>query len=124
MSFEVIVEQAGVAFPCAGEETVLEAMASRGRAGVQVGCRNGGCGVCRVQVLDGEFETGLMSSEQISVTDRASGIALACRLFPRANLRLRALGRANCASEDPAAALVRQLIRSAMRSQTAAAGAA
>lgn len=113
MSFEIVVEEAGIAFPCRNDESVLQAMAVRGAACVQVGCRNGGCGVCRVRVVEGAFETGQMSREQISEADLDQRIALACQVFPRSDLRLRVLGRPAC--EDPTAILIRSLLRSGTR---------
>lgn len=80
-------------FDCDASQAVLLAMRDAGRACLPVGCRSGGCGVCRVQVLSGAFETGLMSAAQISPADRAQGIVLACQLFPRGDLRLRRVVR-------------------------------
>jgi len=112
MAFEVRFEQSGDVFPCRDDESVLAAMAAANRSTLQVGCRSGGCGVCRVQVLDGRYDTGLMSSDQVPACDRARGNALACKLFPRQNLRLRALGLPSCSNGDEAAERIRRLIRS------------
>lgn len=109
MGFEVSVDGVGITFSCRNDESVLQAMASRGASCVQVGCRSGGCGVCRVQVLDGDFETGQMSREQISEADLGQRIALACQVFPRSNLRLRVLGCAD--SADATRILLRSLSR-------------
>lgn len=80
-------------FTCDERQAVLLAMRDAGRACLPVGCRSGGCGVCRVQVLSGVFETGLMSAAQIAASDRALGIVLACQLYPRSDLRLQRLER-------------------------------
>lgn len=92
MSFQVFVEGANAAFVCREHQSVLGAMTQAGQRCLQVGCRSGGCGVCRVQVTSGDFDTGLMSAAQVSGSDRRSGMALACQLFPRSDLHLRALG--------------------------------
>lgn len=118
MGFEVVVEEAGIRFPCRDDESVLQAMATRGASCVQVGCRSGGCGVCRVQVLQGDFETGQMSREEISEADLRQRIALACQVFPRSDLRLRVLGRASC--NDPIAILLRSIAKSSVRAATSA----
>lgn len=93
MPFQIAVPDAALSFPCRDDQTVLGAMIQAGAGALQVGCRSGGCGVCRVQVLDGSYETGTMSHAQVSQADREQGIVLSCQLFPRGDLRLRALGR-------------------------------
>lgn len=49
-------------------------------APIQVGCRGGGCGVCRVEVLDGEYEAKRMSRRFVTEEEAAAGYALACRM--------------------------------------------
>lgn len=83
-------------FSCGRDERVLIAMEKGGRSLVPVGCRGGGCGLCRVQVLDGDYVTGPMSKRHVSEADRSAGYALACRLYPRSNLRLAAAPSPHC----------------------------
>ena len=69
-------------------------MEQLGRKEIPVGCRGGGCGVCRVQVLDGgEYHTGKMSRAQVSVEDEAKGMCLACKLVPESDLQLKVVGK-------------------------------
>jgi ferredoxin len=99
MPFQIAVPDAALSFPCRDDQSVLGAMVQAGASVLPVGCRSGGCGVCRVQVLDGAFRTGTMSHAQVDQADRDRGIVLSCQLFPRSDLRLRALGRArDCAT--------------------------
>lgn len=98
MQYRIVVAEARASFPCRDDQSVLGAMRLAGAACVQVGCRGGGCGVCRVQVESGVFDTGTMSGAQISADDRAKGIVLACQLYPRSDLCLRALGSAGAGS--------------------------
>lgn len=83
----------GVVVPCPDGRSVLAAMEAGRRQDIPVGCRGGGCGVCKVQVLRGRYEVGRTSRTSLSVEEAAQGIALACRLYPQADLELRALGR-------------------------------
>jgi ferredoxin len=53
-----------------------------------VGCRRGGCGVCRVKVSAGEFRSSPMSRAHISAEEEAEGIVLACAIYPLGDLRL------------------------------------
>ncbi len=92
--FIIVIEDSNEAFTCSSDRNVLKAMEQLGRKGIPVGCRGGGCGVCRVQVVgDGRYRTGKMSREQVPVDDEQQGICLACKLFPEADLRLKVLGR-------------------------------
>ncbi len=91
--FEIAIEDSGVRFACAADIPVLKAMIARGRRGIPSGCHGGGCGVCKVRVLEGDYRTGAMSREHVSAAEEAGGVALACRLYPASDLRLRVPGR-------------------------------
>ena len=54
-----------------------------------VGCRRGGCGICRVSVLSGAYDSGPMSRACVSAEDEAAGVVLACCIYPRSDLSLR-----------------------------------
>jgi ferredoxin len=86
--YSVIVE-GGESFPCADGERVLVAMERAGRKGIAVGCRGGGCGVCRVQVMDGRYSLGKTSRSRLSDGDRAQGYALSCQLYPLSDIVIR-----------------------------------
>lgn len=65
---------------------------SRGGRAIPVGCRGGGCGVCRVRVLDGRYTTGVMSAACVTPEEKEQGVALACKLFAESDLSLQVLG--------------------------------
>ncbi len=93
MHFEITIEDSGERFACGEGQNVLAAMERLGRKGIPVGCRGGGCGVCRVQVVGpGRYHTLKMSRAQVSEADEAAGICLACKLIPEGDLNLRPLG--------------------------------
>ena len=54
-----------------------------------VGCRRGGCGICRVRVMSGEYLCEPMSRAHISAEEEASGLVLACCIYPQSDLSLR-----------------------------------
>lgn len=58
---------------------------------IPVGCRGGGCGVCRIRVVGGEYEAKKMSRKHITEDEQAAGIVLACRVFPRSDLEIEVL---------------------------------
>lgn len=49
---------------------------------IPVGCRGGGCGVCKIKILQGEYKSKRMSSAHISDSDVQQGFVLACRVYP------------------------------------------
>lgn len=93
MTFEITIAETGEQFVCKDGQNVLAAMEKLGRSGIPVGCRGGGCGICRVRVLgNGAFRTLKMSRAQVSEADEAMGICLACKLIPEGPLTVRPLG--------------------------------
>lgn len=78
----------GAEFPCPPDRSVLSAMIAARSNALPVGCRGGGCGVCRVRVRSGRFTLGKMSREQVTIEDEQQGFALACRLVPLSTLIL------------------------------------
>ncbi|ACK50431.1 ferredoxin [Methylocella silvestris BL2] len=54
-----------------------------------VGCRRGGCGICRVRVLAGAYRRDPMSRTHVSVEDEGAGLVLACCIYPLSDLSLR-----------------------------------
>ena len=76
----------GSEFDCLAEERVLIAMEMSGARDIGVGCRGGGCGFCRVRVVEGNYRTGKMSTAKVSAEDQANGYVLACRLYPLKDL--------------------------------------
>jgi len=54
-----------------------------------VGCRRGGCGICRVRVTSGNYQRAPMSRDHISAEDEEAGVVLACCIYPLSDLSLR-----------------------------------
>lgn len=100
--FTITIHDAGTIqnagrFSCEADERVVTAMerqiglsftAANGKR-IPVGCRRGGCGVCRVEVLEGAYRTDPMSRTHVSDSDERQRIVLACCLYPLSNLSLR-----------------------------------
>ncbi|TVO57231.1 2Fe-2S iron-sulfur cluster-binding protein [Denitromonas halophila] len=98
-------------FACRSDESVLYAMELLGYRGIPVGCRGGGCGVCRVRVRSGQYTVRKMSRACVSEAEEAVGVVLACKLIPHSDLDLEVLGKmlkclsaARSAPETPHAA--------------------
>lgn len=90
--FEIRIRGSADCVKCRRSEKVLsvleQAMFQPSRCPVRVGCRNGGCGLCRVRVLSGKYVTAKMSRDHVSHEEEAAGYALACRLFPGSDLEI------------------------------------
>lgn len=90
---EVTITDTGEVYRCREDENLLVGMERLGKRGIPVGCRGGGCGVCKVHVEAGEFTKRVMSRDYISAEEEAAGIVLACRVKPLTDIRLAVIGK-------------------------------
>jgi ferredoxin len=63
-------------------------MERAGQALIPVGCRGGGCGKCRIRILQGEYFSKRMSRAWVSPEQEAEGTVLACRVYARGDLTI------------------------------------
>lgn len=89
----ITIQDTGEHFRCLDERSVLKGMEALGKKGIPVGCRSGGCGVCKVQVLEGSYTKRVMSRAHVSAEDEAAGVVLSCCIKPTSDMRLRVLGQ-------------------------------
>ena len=83
---EVTIMPDGVRVTAGEAETLLRALA---RAGLRyrVGCKRGGCGICKVQLVVGEVSYERPIAPQVlSDDERVEGICLSCRAVPLTNI--------------------------------------
>lgn len=65
------------------------------------GCRRGGCGVCKVDLVEGStHDAALVSDAVLSPEERADGVRLSCRAVPDTDvvIRLRTDDSLRCTS--------------------------
>lgn len=107
----VTIANVGLSYACAGNESLLAGMLRLGRKGIPAGCVNGGCGVCKVRIVDGAVQSlGPVSRAHVSTEEEAQGYTLACRVAPTqavclevaARLRKPFLGSAASVAQRPA----------------------
>ena len=91
--FNVLIEETGETYRCSPQESLLAGMERLGKKGIPVGCRGGGCGVCKVEISAGTYTKRVMSRDYVSVEDEAAGRVLACRVKPTSDITLRVLGK-------------------------------
>ena len=91
-TYAITIVETGERYPCSDQRSVLEGMEALGKRGIPVGCRGGGCGVCKVEVVAGEYSKRVMSRQHVSEADEAAGCVLACRIKPNSDLAVRVVG--------------------------------
>ncbi len=91
--FEVRIEDTGEEYRCPADRDLLRSMERLGRKGIPAGCRGGGCGVCKVHILEGSVRSKKMSRAHVTIEEEAAGYVLACRSFPLTDVRLAVVGK-------------------------------
>lgn len=84
--FRIVVASLDCEFSCRSDQSLLAAMMAAGERSLTVGCRSGGCGVCRIEVSCGHFRTGFMNRSVVSLADQESNVVLACRTYPLSDM--------------------------------------
>ncbi|MBO9512652.1 MAG: 2Fe-2S iron-sulfur cluster binding domain-containing protein [Variovorax sp.] len=104
--FSVAIGNTQERYACRPDQTLLGGMEQLGRKGIPVGCRGGGCGVCKVRIESGATRCERMSRSHVSADEEAQGYVLACRAYPQSDVALRAAPRlARCIERHQARTL-------------------
>ncbi|WP_412180092.1 2Fe-2S iron-sulfur cluster binding domain-containing protein [Variovorax paradoxus] len=105
MPFSIAIANTSEQYDCQPDQTLLGGMEKLGRKGIPVGCRGGGCGVCKVRIESGHVRHDRMSRCHVSAAEEAQGYVLACRAYPQSDLALRAVDKlARCIERHAATA--------------------
>lgn len=78
--YEITVQPFGDTFVCNADETILSA-ALREHRFLRYGCKHGGCGTCKVQLVDGDVDLST-SSYALPPGEREAGTILVCQSYP------------------------------------------
>ena len=73
-------------------ESVLHGLARTGKRGIPVGCRSGGRGVCKVEIVAGSYDKPILSGAHVWPQDEMDGPVLACHIPPGRISRPRSSG--------------------------------
>jgi ferredoxin len=94
--YTITVEGSGSADCGAGERVLVALERAQGFGRLKnmpcrlpVGCRRGGCGICRARVIEGDYRRDVMSRAHVTSDDEADGVVLACAIYPLGDLTLR-----------------------------------
>ena len=75
-------------YSCASNATPLRAARDQ-FIPIPTGCQQGGCGMCKVKVLDGQYAQELVRShDALSNEELENGYALACCMTPKSDLEI------------------------------------
>nr|WP_279538435.1 2Fe-2S iron-sulfur cluster binding domain-containing protein [Pseudomaricurvus alcaniphilus] len=81
-----MVVNRGEKYRCRPGQSLLASMELANSSCINIGCRGGGCGVCKVRILSGEYSCKRMSKTHIAEDQAEAGFALACRVMPLSDL--------------------------------------
>ena len=85
----VTVQPDGEIVPVAPGETILEAMFASGYS-YRVGCRRGGCAICKIDLLDGHVEYNRTVCDTVlTPAEKDEGTVLSCRAVPTTDITIR-----------------------------------
>lgn len=79
-------DQACEQFRVAPGQSLLAGAEAGLKRPVPVGCRGGGCGLCRVRILRGPYQRQCMSRRHVGPGQAEQGYALACKVLPEGDL--------------------------------------
>ena len=82
MTFNVVVQPAGLAFEVVRDEAILPA-AIRAGVGLPYGCRDGACGSCKSRLLEGRVIHGAHQAKALSAAEEQAGWILTCCATPQ-----------------------------------------
>ena len=88
----VTVHPSGEMIYLAPAETVLSGLYKAGYA-YAIGCRRGGCAVCKVDCLSGQFDYDHPIADSVLTTgERTDGTCLTCRAVPMGDITIEMRG--------------------------------
>ena len=74
-------------FTCGDNETILEAAIKQG-FNLRYGCKHGGCGMCKAQVVEGEVDNTEASSFALLDFEKQQGFSLLCCAYPESDVSI------------------------------------
>ena len=87
MSFQITVQPSGRSFTADSTETLLAAGIRQG-IGLPYGCKDGACGSCKCQKIEGAVVHGVHQSKALSEEEEAQGLILTCCATAQSDLIL------------------------------------
>ncbi|MEZ5097064.1 MAG: 2Fe-2S iron-sulfur cluster-binding protein [Nocardioides sp.] len=80
---EVRIEPSGFTAHLLEGEPILAGLTRCGFTVRKIGCRRGGCGICKIELVAGEVDyVKVVADTVLTADERAAGTALTCRAVP------------------------------------------
>ena len=89
--FTITVADRQQEFLCREGESLLNGMDYQRNKAIKIGCRGGGCGICKIKINRGEYDAKKMSIKHVTQEEREQGFALSCRVYPTSDMTIEAL---------------------------------
>ena len=86
-AFQITVQPSGRSFSAQADETILAAGIRQGIS-LPYGCKDGACGACKCQKIEGEVVHGNYQSKALSEEEVANGLILTCCAVPHSDVVL------------------------------------
>ena len=74
-------------FSCSENNNLLKAARSQ-MVKVPYGCASGGCGMCKVKVLHGDYRMDMYSKQALTNRERENHKILLCKTYPLSHLEI------------------------------------
>ena len=85
--YKINLDNGKHSFWCQKGEDVLRA-SKKNFAKIPNGCCSGGCGMCKIKVIQGKFTLGTSSFNVLSEDERKLNYSLACKTYPHEDLEI------------------------------------
>jgi CDP-4-dehydro-6-deoxyglucose reductase len=76
-------------YTCADSEDLLTAARKKGVFIIPTGCLGGGCGMCKIKIVEGQYERGKCSKAVLNDAEREEHYSLACKTYPRSDMKIK-----------------------------------
>lgn len=98
--FKVISDDQNTQYNASRDDSLLSA-ALRAEVAFPYECNSGGCGACKIEVLEGEVDELWPEAPGLSARERRKGRLLACQCKAKSDLRIKIINRAESCSLHP-----------------------
>jgi ferredoxin len=93
MKHKVLIVNTNEIYMCDEKNSILDSLRYLKCKNLPIGCCNGGCGVCKIEVVEGFYRKKAMSRKRVSEEEETMDKVLACCIYPESTLTIKVIGR-------------------------------